>query len=300
MTEILPHRFGYAVCMRKLRALPCAPLLSCATLLVAGRSPAQAPQAEPSPATIAALLTDAVQLQQEDLHRQHWAVRYRVHRIDGKQSSLRDLVETDQGNVARTLERNGRPLTPDEQAAETQRLQGIARTGLPHRRADPFEHYSDDLIRAMPTAMNYTWVPGQPQLPQLPAGQIVLDFSPRAGYHPDSTVQTVLKGLSGRIWLDGQTHHLQRIEVNVQQDLDLAFGLLARVYKGGKIVYEQVPVDPTHDVYRSIQIDVRLRELMVKTVPYHLVLETTERTALPTVPSIQDGVAMLLGENAGR
>lgn len=271
-------------------------VMCCVAVALPIDSMAQVPQSQPSPTAIAALLSDAVQFQEEDLHRQHWAVRYHVHRTDGKQDSLRDLVETDQGNVARTVQRNGRPLTPNEQTAEVARLQEIARTGLRHHGTDPFDRYGNELILAMPNAMDYVWVPDQPQLQQFSAGQIVLDFTPRADFHPASTAQGLLKGLAGRIWLDRQTHHLLRIEVDVQQDLDLAFGLLVRVYKGGKIIYEQVPVDKEHDVYRLIQIDVRLRELMVKTTPYHLLLETTERTLLGTVPSLQEGVAMLLGK----
>ncbi len=294
MTGSSARQYGYAAFMRRTGAASRMLLRVSAALVCVSRAPAQAPQAEPSASTITAWVSDAVQAQEEDLHRQQWAVRYRVHRVDGKQDTLRDLVETGGGNVARTLQRNGRPLTPEEQAAETQRLQDIARTGL-HHGADPFERYGDDLIRAMPTAMNYTWVPNQPQLPQFSTEQAVLDFSPRTGFRPASATQSMLKGLTGRLWLDPRTHHLLRIEVNVQQDLDLAFGLLARVYKGGRIVYEQVPVDDRHDVYRTIQVDVRLRELMVKTTPYHLVLETTERTPLPRVPSLQEGVAMLLG-----
>lgn len=300
MTVLIQCLCEYAVCMRRLVALSHVPLLGCATLLAATVSQAQGPQAEPSPVAISAMLTDAVQLQQQDLHRQGWAARYRVHRVDGRHDSLRALVETDQGNVARTLQHKGHPLTREEQAAEVQRLQSIARTGLSHHGADPFERYGDDLIRAMPTAMNYTWVPGQPQLPQFAVSQTVLDFSPRAGFHSTSTAQSMLKGLAGRIWLDTQTHHLLRIEVNIQQDLDLAFGLLARVYKGGRLVYEQVPLDNKHDLYRLIEVDVRLRELMVKTTPYHLVLETSERTLLPAVPSLKEGVALLLGDDIAR
>lgn len=294
MTPSSARKYGYAAAMRRTAALSRIRLHLGAALVCVSRAFAQVPGTEPPPSTITAWVSEAAQVQEEDQHRQHWAVRYRVHRIDGKQDTVRDLVETDAGNVARTLQRNGQPLTPEEQAAEAQRLQTIAHTGLRHV-ADPFEHYGDDLIRAMPTAMNYTWVPDQPQLPQFATTQAVLDFSPRSGFHPASAAQSVLKCLSGRIWLDSHTHHLLRIEVNVQQDLDLAFGILARVYRGGRIVYEQVPVDDKHDVYRTIQVDVRLRELMVRTTPYHLSLETAERTLLPTVPSLQEGVTLLLG-----
>lgn len=249
-----------------------------------------------SAAATQALVADAAHIQVEDMRHGGWAVRYRVHRVDGKEDSVRDLVETADGNVARTLEHNGQALAPEQQALEAQRLQRIAQSGLKHHDSNGFDRYGTDLVNAMPTAMDYTWVPSQPQLPNSAGTQVVLDFQPRPGFKPASTAQSLLKGLSGRIWIDGQTHHLVRIEVTVLQDLDVAFGLLARVYKGGRVVYEQLPVGDDHDVYTTIQVDVRLRELMVKTVPYHLALHTSDRRLLPAVPTLQEGVAMLLAK----
>ena len=253
-------------------------------------------QAAPlSPSSIEVLVHDAVDHQRDNLRRQGWAVRYRVHRLDSKEDSVRDLVETRDGNVARTLSRNGATLSAAQEQAEAARLQALlSSAGVRHHPEETAGRYGLDLIGAMPAAMEYTWVSGQPQLQHVNALQAVLDFKPRAGFQPATTTQSLLTGLAGRVWIDQDTHHLLRIEVTAVKDLNIAFGLLARVYKGGNMLYEQVPVGGGHDAYTHIEIDVRLRELMVKTVPYHSVLDASDIRLLPSVPSLQEGVTLLL------
>ena len=45
-------------------------------------------------------------------------LRYRLHEVDEKGDRVRDEIETPDGGVARMILRNGRPLTPEEDAAE--------------------------------------------------------------------------------------------------------------------------------------------------------------------------------------
>ncbi len=263
------------------------------------RLPAQKPDAIPAPA---ALIRDAAKNQMEDMQHHGWAVRYRLHRVDTKEDSLRDLVESKDGNIARTLERKGRPLTTEEDGAEQQRLRLITSEALDkrHRANENSDRYAGELISAMPDAMTYTLVPEQPQLAQFPVRQIVVDFTPREGFRPSSTAQSLLTGIDGRMWMDAATHHVLRIEIHVIRNLNLALGLLARVYAGGSLVYEQHPVGEGHYAYSHIDINVLLRELMVKTVPYHSTLEASDVTLLPSVPSAQEAVTMLLKDDAGK
>lgn len=247
-----------------------------------------------NPVAIAVLVHDAARAQQLDLKHEGWAVRYNLHRVDARENAVRALVETSDGNVARTLERDGHPLTAEEQAAEVQRIQTLATKGLHSHGTDTTEKYGMELIAAMPQAMEWTAVAGQPQLPDSTGQLVVLDFKPREGFQPASAVQSLLKGVGGRMWIDERTHHLVRIDLVVLQDLNVALGLLARVYKGGTLTYEQVALDNQHDVYCHLEINVRLREFMVKNASYHLTIDTFNQQLLSSVPSLQQGIAMLL------
>jgi hypothetical protein len=267
-------------------------------LLPSAHSQVAAPAKLPAitQAAVPALIDEAVKYQLEDFRHTSWGLRYRVHRADDKEDSLRELVESANGNVARTLQRHGKPLTPEEDAAEQERLRGITAADMAKHRhsAETSDKFGVELMSAMPKAMIYTLTPGQPQLPQSTQPQVVLDFAPNPQYHPATTSQTLLSGIDGRVWIDADTHHLVRIEVTVVKNLNLMFGILARVYEGGTLTYEQHLVGGGHYGYSHIEINVRLRELMVKTVPYHSTLTTANMTYMPTAPSFKDAVNSLL------
>ena len=243
-----------------------------------------------------ALVEDAVKYQLEDLHHPSWALRYRLHRVSDRDDTTRELVESTDGNVSRTLERHGQRLTQEEAGAEEQRLRSLtpAEMARHHHGSDTTDKFAVELIGVMPKAMLYTLTPGQPQLPQFSGPQVVLDFAPNPAFQPASTAQSLLTGLTGKLWIDAETRHLLRMEINITKNLNLFLGILAHVYQGGTMVYEQHPVGDGHYAYSHIEINVRLRELMLKTVPYHSIMDTSNVTLLPSRPPLKQAVDMLL------
>ena len=77
------------------------------------------------------MIVDAVKYQLADFQHTSWGLRYRVHRQDDKEDTERDLIESREGNVARTLTRHGKVLTADEEAAERERLYESVGGSLP-------------------------------------------------------------------------------------------------------------------------------------------------------------------------
>lgn len=249
-----------------------------------------------TPSSISAILQQAVQFQLDDFHHRGWGLQYRVHRTDPKEDSIREVIETEDGNISRTLTFKGRPLTAEEESGELARLRALTPEEVRKRRqkSESSDKYGIELMKTLPKAMIFTAVAGQPQLPNHARTQVVLDFAPNPEFHPGSTTQSLLMGIAGRIWIDAETHHLTRIEIRIIQNLNLMFGILARVYQGGTLSYEQKPVSLTHDAYTEIKMDVKLRELMVHVAPYQQTLSVTDMRFLPTAPSVHDAVNTLL------
>jgi hypothetical protein len=280
---VIRTRLAFHVLLTSTCAVVClSPVAACS----------QAPDAAPAPGIVA----DAVKYQLDDLQHTAWGLRYRVHRQDEKEDTERDLIESHEGNVARTLARHGEPLGADGDAAERQRLEGITASDMARRKrqTEANEKYGVELIEALPKAMIYTLVPGQPQLPQGEHAQTVFDFAPNPHFHPKTTTESVLPCLAGRVWIDSETHHMIRIEGKVVQNVNLMMGILARVYSGGTISYEQHPVGGGHYGYTRLEINVKLRELMVRVMPYHATYTATNHTYFAPSPSFQDAVKMLL------
>ena len=248
-----------------------------------------------TPSAVSAILKQAVQYQLDDFHHHDWGLQYRVHRTNPKEDSIREVIETEDGNVSRTLTYKGRALTDEEEKGEQERVKALTPEAVRKRRdkSESNDKYGIELIHTLPQAMTFTPVAGQPQLPGH-RPQVVLDFAPDPKFHPASTTQSLLTGIAGRVWIDAETHHLTRIELRVIQNLNLMFGILARVYQGGTLSYEQKPVSPQHDAYTEIKMDVKLRELMVHVAPYKETLSVTSVRYYPLALSVKDAVNTLL------
>ena len=53
--------------------------------------------------------------------------RYRQHKVDPKGTTVKEIFETKDGDVARLIEKDGKPLPLQEAQAETDRLKNLSR-----------------------------------------------------------------------------------------------------------------------------------------------------------------------------
>jgi hypothetical protein len=196
-------------------------------------------------------------------------VRYRVHKIDAKGDVTREVIETEQGSVARQVQRDGHPLSPEDDTAERARLQAILDDPsdfLKHHKRDlAARSYALDLVKLMPQAMVYTYTPGQPQPPGAPGPQIVIDFHPDPNFKPPTLISELLTGLEGRLWIDQRTHCLTRAEGRVIRPVNFGWGILAHIYPGGTIEFEQAEAAPNRWLYSHVDENITVREMMLKT-----------------------------------
>ncbi|MDE1152068.1 MAG: hypothetical protein PW788_05960 [Micavibrio sp.] len=196
-------------------------------------------------------------------------VRYRMRRIDNKRDVTREIIESRDGSVARTVLLNGKPLSAEDDAAERNRLQAIlddpADFLKSRKRNSTARSYAMNLVRLMPQAMLYTYVPGQPQPPNATGPQIVLDFKPDPKFHPPTTISELLTGLQGRMWIDKRSGVLTRIEGQVIKPVNFGWGVLAHIYPGGTVDFEQAPAGNGRWVYSHLEEHIVIREVLVHT-----------------------------------
>jgi hypothetical protein len=225
-------------------------------------------------------------------------IRYRMRKIDRKSDTTREVIESAQGNVARLVERNGKPLSPDEDAAERDRLNGILKSPqdyLKHEeRGTLARNYSIQVIKLMPAAMIYTYASDQPQPPDSTSRQIVIDFRPNPAFHPPTMISEVLTGLAGRIWIDSRTRTVTRVESHVLHPVNFGWGFVARIYPGGSIRLEQKLVDGKRWAFSHLDEDLTIREVMLHTVSDKTKMTAWNFALLPAPMSFQDAVHTLL------
>lgn len=198
-------------------------------------------------------------------------LRYRVRKVDGRGDVTREVIESRDGAVARLVQRNGRPLIPAEDAAERERLEAILSHpeawAKRHRREQAGREYALKLIRALPGAMIWSYVAGQPQLPEAHGPQIVLDFAPDPRFKPPTLITEGLSGIAGRVWLDAASRCVLRIDGRIVHPVDFGWGgMLARVSEGGTVQLDQAQVAEHRWFYTHMSEHVTVREMLVHTV----------------------------------
>ena len=229
-------------------------------------------------------------------------LRYQVHTQDAKGDQIREVIESKDGTVARVLKRGDRPLTAEEDADEQARLKEMLDS------PDAFHKHVQkdltgkklavDLIKLLPDAMIYSYVPGQPQRGDKPAGEsdeLVIDFKPDPKWNPPTMISQALQGLEGRCWIDSKTHHLTRLEADLFQGINFGFGFFAHIYPGGKFELEQAPVGDGRWIVDHFSEHVTVRAMMVKTIKENTELVATEFAAIPPM-GYQDAIKQLLAK----
>ena len=225
-------------------------------------------------------------------------LRYHIHKIDAKGDVVRDTIESKDGGVARLVERNGKPISAAEDSAERARLQAILDDP-----SDFFKHHRRDastrddtlqLVSLMPQAMVYTYTPGQPQLPNVPTPQVVLDFSPDPAFHPPTVASDLLTGLAGRVWIDARTRRMTRVDGHVLKPVNFGWGILGRIAPGGTIELDQTEPVPNRWVYNRLDMHLTMRIVMFKSVNMDDRMTALDFQALPAPVTVQQAIHLLL------
>ena len=228
--------------------------------------------------------SDIVRKQLEIVNRPGINLRYFLHKSDNHGTVVRDVIETQEGSVGRLVSREGKPLTPEEDKAERDRLNASLGSASELRKKRKQEASSraltKELVSVVPQAMIFTLHPGQPQLPKVTDPQIVYDFSPNPDFRPS--------------WVDRSDLHIIRMEGTIIRNTNFAWGLIARIYAGGHLEFEQAPYAPGKYAYSKLLMNLSLRELMVKTIQVKSSMEASDFVMLPSTLTLDDAIRILL------
>jgi hypothetical protein len=225
-------------------------------------------------------------------------LRFRIRKVDSHSDTTRIQIESQQGDVARLIERNGHELTPTENQNEVERLQAILASPQDflrhHKHDDSTRTDVDQLVSLMPKAMLFSYVPGQPQLPNVAARQIVIDFRPDPSFRPPTMLSDALTGIEGRVWIDAATRHMTRIEGRFLKTVNFGYGIIARIYPGGSIEFDQTNVGDGRWAYSHLVEHLTVRAMMIKTIPEDTQMTATDFHLLPGPIDFQQAVRELL------
>lgn len=246
------------------------------------------------PVDVVALVRRAVQLRaQEEKH--HRPVKYVLRKRDGNHETTKEIVETEDGDVARLIAINGRPLDAEQERGEMNRLDALAANpDLQIRRRRSEEHDAarvDQVVAMLPDSETYTL---QGTVPCGMGQCYRISFVPNPAFTPPNLEAEVLKGFAGEVWIDQAENRLVRLDAHLVREVNIGFGILGRLDKGGRIVLQQA-FEPSVGEWQPTELRMNLtgRALMVKTVDIQIDEIASDFSLVPEGLEYHDGIAML-------
>ena len=230
-----------------------AMLLLFVTVGLALRAQTTADSLPPLPKDANQLVKDAIKHQVEADAADHTHWRYHIHREDEKGSQDRDVIETKDGQLARTLLINGQPLTPEQRSADEARMKKLvddpSERAKRDKRAKDDEEKAAQMFKAIPDAFIFKYVGAE-------NGQVRLSFFPNPHYDPPTRELQVFRSMSGMLWIDRAALRMTRLDGSLFEDVTFGWGLLGRLNKGGAFSVSQSRIADDH--WEIVSLDVRM------------------------------------------
>lgn len=263
-------------------------LLAGITVSMAGSRPSKPDSTLPDDAN--QLVREAVQneLNGEGKDQTHW--RYHLHREDDRGSQDRDVIETKEGSLAKTLLINGRPLTPEQRDQDEVRMKKLVSDPNERAKRDHRLHQDEErahqLLKAIPDAFVFKY-------DGIDGSQVRLTFKPNSNYTPTTRELTVYHAMTGKVWIDQAARRLSKIEGQLFENVNFGWGLLGHLEKGGTFRVIQQDVGSGH--WSTVQLDINMqgRAVVFKTINVKQKETLTEFRRVPDDLSMAQAFGLL-------
>jgi hypothetical protein len=220
-------------------------------------------------------------------------MQYRLRKSTPRLTSTRQIIETKEGAVARLLTINDNELSPADRQKDDARLNALLAD--PSRQRKRRQTEQDDtgralkVLRVLPRAFLYEFAGSENN------GAITIarfSFSPNPKFSSADLELLVLTAMSGTLTIDATHERVLRLEGHLHQDVDIGWGILGRLDKGGWLTIDQADVGG--GVYRitRFQMDMNGR-VFFKTKSFNTVEEESRFEPVPADLTYQQAIQML-------
>ena len=201
------------------------------------------------------------ELEAEDKDHSHW--RYRLHKEDDAGAYDRDVIETKEGSIARTILINGQPLNAEQRSRDDERMKKLVddpeERARREKRSKQDEQKYRELLKAIPDAFIFKYDGSEGELTKL-------TFTPNPKYSPPSRELTVYHAMTGSLWVDHAAMRLAVIEGRLMEDVRFGWGILGHLDKGGTFKVVQKKVGEGHWDAVSVDLNLQGRAIIFKTL----------------------------------
>lgn len=262
--------------------------MSCAFLIP---SPARAQSL--SDAQAQALVSRALATELRVARDPNHPMRYLLRRSTPRLTSTKEIIETKDGDVARLLSVNDKPLAGVDNQKELDRLRTLATD--PNLQKHRKENEDEDagvvlkLLRMLPNAFTYQYVGS---FEQSSGAVLRFAFKPNPKFSPPDWETQALTAMSGELRVNANQERVVRLEGHLLQDTNYGWGILGKLNKGGWVLLEQADVGNHQWRITNVQMEMTLRVLF-KTKVINTSEQMSRYTPVPAGMDYRQAIEML-------
>ena len=198
---------------------------------------------------------------------------FRSRKQTPKGSQTRLYVETTSAMAGMLIAINDKPLTPQQQQAETNHLVWLMGNPDQLRKKQAQEKKDADqtleIVKALPDAFRYAYADtdnatSRPN--RAGSGLVRLDFTPNPAYSPPSRIEQVLTGMRGFLLIDTNRGRIARIDCTLFKEVGFAWGILGHLDKDGHFRVQQADLgDGSWDI-TEMDLNITGKILLFKSI----------------------------------
>ncbi len=224
-----------------------------------------------------------------------------------KGSQTRLYVETNDAMAGMLIAVNDKPLTEQQQQAETDHLVWLMKNPdqlrKKHQREKEDAERTLRIVKALPDAFLYESAgteTGRVNLGRPNDVLTKLKFKPNPAYSPPSHEEQVLQGMQGFLLIDATELRIARIDGTLFRDVEFGWGIIGRLDKGGQFFVQQAEIGSGDWDITQMTLKMAGKILLLKSLSIVSDETLSDYRRVPDNLSFAQGVAMLKAETEKR
>lgn len=205
-------------------------------------------------------------------------------------SAVKLVIQTADATLSKTIELNGRPLTPQQQQHDEARMESLvndpAARARQRKNGVHDDQQSTSLLKMLPNAFLWTYA-GRSH------GEITLHFKPNPGFQPPTYASRVFAAMAGDMVVDAKQKRLKALRGTLIQSVEFGWGLLGKLQQGGTFWVVRSEVAPGEWQITETHVHIQGHALLFKTINEQEDDTTSDYHPTPPGTTLSQASAML-------
>ena len=225
----------------------------------------------------------------------HWI--YRDQKKTPGKSTVKIVVETEKGDVEKTVDMNGQPLTAQQRKQDEAKMESMVHDPQAQKKQRQNREHDDQQARALMKMLpdGFIWTEAGRS-----NGAVTLDFKPNPEFKPPTRAARVFAAMAGKMVVDEKQKRLKSLSGALIAPVDFGWGLLGKLQKGGTFHIERKEVARGEWQTTATHIHIHGRMLLFKSINEQEDEETSDYKPAPASISLEQAANMLNSAQAAK